>query len=121
MVIELTGILGGAVALVLAGLLLPRVRGRMVEPEMVTMMPENTSWRLLESDEGVREALARAIACEQASIKLSEQRSRHFAALQTQLDPTIASPHPSRKPRQSRPRRVPSEHRTPLASWRLPA
>ena len=83
MIIELAGIAGGVLLIVALG---PTVRwlGRRT-PRIPARPPEtpraNPAWRLIRSDEELREALDRAIACELASIAVLHRRAEHFASM----------------------------------------
>jgi len=48
---------------------------------------ENPAWHMLRSNEELRQAIERAITCEQASIALLERRAERFAAMRSELAP----------------------------------
>jgi hypothetical protein len=83
-----------------------RRRDSRVEP--VEQPRANPAWRVLESDEELRQSIERAIACEQASIAVSQQRAERFASLREQLAPVVAvrSPGEAASRRHVRPPRT---------------
>lgn len=90
-----------------------RKRHSRVEP--IEQPRANPAWRVLESDEELRQAIERAIACEQASITVSQHRAKRFASLRGQLAPVVAvrSPRQATPGRQVRP---PRKDQVPEAS-----
>lgn len=55
----------------------------------------NPTWRLLETEAEVREALERALACEQASMRVSAHRAERLADLRRRLTPVAPAPQPA--------------------------
>jgi len=106
MVIELVGLVGGVSVATLGGLRRARRRrdGTSVKP--VEMPRANPAWHLLGSDEELRDAIDRAISCEQASMAVLEQRAKHFTAMRRCSAPT----HPASQ--------VPASDPTPRAGPR---
>ena len=85
MIIELAGIAGGLLVIVALGPALRFLARRMPQIHATpTETPRaNPAWKLLRSDEELREAIDRAIACEQAAIAVLQRRAEHFAAMGT--------------------------------------
>jgi len=71
---------------------------------------DNPAWRLLGSEQELHEAIERAIACEQASIAVSQQRVQHLADLRTHLapgTPMTLAPAQTEDHKRARPGRMP--------------
>lgn len=99
MVIELTSIAGGGTVVTAAGVLRQAAHRRRTRQAPAPPAGHNPSWRLLEDDAEVREAIERAIACEQASMALAARRADRLAALRRQLAPaSVASATPTPTP-----------------------
>jgi len=85
-------------------------RRAQARPEPVETLRGNPAWRLLGSDQEIQEAIERAIACEQASIAVSQQRAQRLADLRTHVAagaPVTLAPAQAEVPRRARPGRMP--------------
>ena len=114
MVIAPAEIAGGAAVVAVVGGLTVRavVGGREDRPEVTDVPRANPSWRLLETEEELGQAVERAIAYERASVALAEQRAEHFAAMRRKIDPRpVGAPLPP-KPPGSRPLKPRESRRT---------
>jgi len=100
MVVELASVAGGTAGMgVVVGGILRRIgRGNGSPTGKTTKLPQaEATWRVLETDEDLRQPLERAIACEQASIVLSEKRAERFDAMRVDRQPASTRPVPARK------------------------
>lgn len=99
MMIDIAGGAGAIVVVAVVGLVLSRSVGRRkVELELVPEVQESSAWRLLTSDDEVREAIQRAIACEQASMDLCARRAERLIDMREQLEVVAATPRLPRQP-----------------------
>lgn len=86
MVVEATGI--AAAVLVVAAVAVAVIwwrRARGAGAALEVVRPQPTSWRLLETDSELRDALERALRSERAAVERAQQRADRVVALRARL------------------------------------